>query len=40
MVYVESRKCAHASCTKKPSYGVDGSRTAEFCFEHKKDGLV
>eukprot|EP00903_Cladosiphon_okamuranus_P018087 g16645.t1 len=30
----------HQGCTKIPSYGKDGTRTAEFCYKHKKDGMV
>ncbi|CAN0454440.1 unnamed protein product [Pylaiella littoralis] len=32
--------CAHRGCTKRPSYGVAGTKTAEFCSGHAKDGMV
>ena len=31
---------AHGVCSKQPSYGVVGSRTAEFCAQHKKEDMV
>ncbi len=32
--------CSYDSCTKQPSFGVDGSNKSEFCCEHKRDGMV
>ncbi|CAN0008214.1 unnamed protein product, partial [Pylaiella littoralis] len=32
-------KCTHRGCSKRPSYGVAGTKTAEFCCEHAKDGM-
>ncbi|CAN0057130.1 unnamed protein product, partial [Pylaiella littoralis] len=40
MVNVRSRKCAHRGCTKEPRFGVAGTKTAEFCSGHAKDGMV
>ena len=34
-------KCScRGGCRKQPSYGVYGSNKREFCFEHKRDGMV
>ena len=40
MVGLGSKRCLHHGCTKQPSFGVDGSKRVEFCFEHKRDGMV
>lgn len=32
--------CDGAGCSKKPEYGVSGSRKAEFCFHHATAGMV
>ncbi len=32
--------CHHDGCTKGASFGVDGSKEAELCCEHKRDGTV
>jgi len=37
---VVSPRCVHPGCTKRPSYGVAGSETAESCVGHKEDGMV
>ena len=34
------KRCTHAGCTKQPRYGVAGTKTAEYCSEHRKDGMV
>ena len=34
------RRCTHTGCTKQSSYGVAGTKKKEFCFDHKKDGMV
>ena len=40
MINVVSKSCAHNSCTKRPSYGVAGSRKAEYCSQHASDGMI
>jgi len=32
--------CGNHSCSKHPSYGVDGCNRREFCSEHRTDGMV
>lgn len=32
--------CRHQDCTKLPSYGQAGTKTREYCVEHKKDGMI
>lgn len=34
------KRCTHQDCNKKPSYGVEGSKTADVCAPHAKDGMV
>ena len=40
MVNVKSRKCRTEGCGKKPSFGVAGTKTAEYCVQHAPDGMV
>ena len=40
MVNVVSKRCCQQGCYKVPSYGVDGSTKPEFCFDHKKGGMM
>ncbi|CAM9892395.1 unnamed protein product [Ectocarpus sp. 6 AP-2014] len=40
MVDVRSKRCSHHGCAKQPHYGAISSMRAEFCSEHKKDGMV
>ncbi|CAN0041536.1 unnamed protein product [Pylaiella littoralis] len=40
MVDVKNKRCTHRGCTKQPSYGVAGTKTAEFCSGHAKGGMV
>ncbi|CAM9586530.1 unnamed protein product [Ectocarpus sp. 4 AP-2014] len=35
-----ARKCGHPGCMKQPSFGTDGSKKAEFCSQHAKQGMV
>ena len=37
---VRKGRCAYNSCTKYPSFNVDGSKTAVYCNLHAKDGMV
>ena len=37
---VRSRRCSHDSCTKRPSFNVEGSKTAVYCRQHAMDGMV
>lgn len=34
------RFCCHPSRTKKATYGMEGSKTADLCAEHAKGGMV
>ncbi|CAM9522436.1 unnamed protein product [Sphacelaria rigidula] len=40
MVDVVSKQCGDEGCSKKPSYGVAGSKKAEFCSQHARGGMV
>ena len=40
MVDVWSKTCASDECSRKPSYGVEGSRKAEYCVQHALKGMV
>ena len=40
MVDVRSRTCNTECCAKHPSLGVAGTRTAEYCEQYAKGGLV
>ena len=40
MVDVKSRKCLPERCGKQPSFRVAGARTAEYCVQHSKNGMV
>ncbi|CAM9718416.1 unnamed protein product, partial [Ectocarpus sp. 12 AP-2014] len=32
--------CGHPGCIKRPSFGIDGSKKAEFCSQHSQQGMV
>ena len=36
----ERRKCGMEGCKRRPTFGVEGTRQAEFCLSHKHDGFV
>ncbi|CBN77521.1 EsV-1-7 [Ectocarpus siliculosus] len=40
MVDVVNRRCRHPGCTKRPSFGQDGSKKQEFCAQHAHQGMV
>ena len=40
MINVWSRKCGTEGCTKQPSFGVTGTRSAEYCPQHAPGGMV
>lgn len=40
MVDVITKKCAAPGCPKQPSFGVPGSRKAEFCAKHSAPGMI
>ena len=40
MVYVKSKKCRTEGCGKRPSFGVAGTKTGEFCAQHALEGMV
>lgn len=33
-------RCGHPRCTTRASFGADGSKKAEFCSRHARDGMV
>lgn len=33
-------KCNHGDCTTGPSYGLLGTKKAEYCIKHAKQGMV
>ena len=40
MVDVSSKRCAHATCTRRPSFNVLGSKISVYCKQHAQDGMV
>ncbi|CAM9859658.1 unnamed protein product [Ascophyllum nodosum] len=40
MVDIYSKKCRSEGCGKQPSFGVAGTKTAEYCAQHSPDGMV
>lgn len=40
MVNVASEKCLNGSCTKRPSFNVNGSKKALYCKEHTENGMA
>ncbi|CAM9859725.1 unnamed protein product [Ascophyllum nodosum] len=40
MVRVNNRKCKTNSCGKQPSFGMPGTKTAEYCAQHAEGGMV
>ncbi|CAN0478399.1 unnamed protein product [Ascophyllum nodosum] len=40
MVDVYRKKCGTESCSKRPSFGVAGTKTAEYCAQHAPHGMV
>ena len=40
MVDVCNRKCRTEGCGKKPSFGVAGTKTVEYCTQHAPEGMV
>ena len=40
MVNVVHRVCKHEGCSKRPSFGMAGRKTAEFCSHHASEGMV
>eukprot|EP00903_Cladosiphon_okamuranus_P014338 g13313.t1 len=40
MVNVKHKRCGHPGRNKGASFGVDGSKTAGFCSEHKNEAMV
>lgn len=33
-------RCSHGDCITGPSYGVEGTKKAEYCSKHAKEGMV
>ena len=40
MVNVCSKKCRTEGCGKRPTHGVAGTKTVEYCAQHALDGMV
>ena len=40
MVNVIKRRCSHGGCSKQPSFGVEGSKMAEYCSQHALSSMV
>ena len=40
MVDVESKKCRTEGCGKIPSFGVAGTKMAEYCAHHAPGGMI
>ncbi|CAM9750787.1 unnamed protein product [Ascophyllum nodosum] len=40
MVNVQSRKCKTEGCDTRPSFGVAGTKTVQYCAQHAKNGMV
>ena len=40
MVNIARKRCLGAACTKRPSFGVAGSKVSEYCKQHAKEGMV
>ena len=40
MVGVINKKCRTQDCRKRPSFGVAGTKMAEYCAQHALDGMV
>lgn len=36
---VVAKRCGHPNCTKRPTYGVEGSKRAELCVGHAEEGM-
>ena len=40
MVYVKNRRCITQGCCNRPSFGVAGTRMAEYWIQHASDGMI
>ena len=40
MVIVYNKKCRAERCGKQPSFGVAGTKRAEYCAQHALEGMV
>ena len=40
MVDLRTKRCGHPGCTMCATFGVQGSKKAEFCGRHAKTGMV
>ena len=40
MSHVKNKKCCEPGCAKRPHFGVGGTTYAQYCADHKKDGMV
>ena len=40
MVNVRDKRCSHATCTRIPSFSIEGSMTPTFCKQHARDDMV
>lgn len=34
------QRCVHQGCNVRPSYGVEGTKKAEFCSQHAREDMV
>ena len=37
---VRSKRYGHPGCSKAPSHGVEGTKQAELCAQHAREGMV
>ena len=40
MIGVKNRTCTTEDCSKRPSFGAAGTKTAEYCAQHAQDGMI
>ena len=40
MVDVQSKKCHHDKCTKRPNFNTPDQKTSLYCAEHKLKGMI
>lgn len=40
MVAFGRRSCKHTACVTSASFGIEGTKIANFCFKHAQDGMI
>lgn len=40
MVNVVSKQCEDANCQRQPTFGMPGTKIANFCAKHKEEGMI